>query len=187
MKILLLILISHSVWAQKPSECRPPMSREDFFRLVDDVRNRYFPELREIDLKITTFRSQNSFLQVQPVMSSLFGQKSRRRYTLQLNLKLLECPPHSEALGAILVHELSHIRDYTELSSAQILGLGIKYLSSSKFRASYERSTDYQVLDFGLHEGLAQYREWLYPRLSPKELLKKRKNYLTPEEIRQAL
>lgn len=89
-----------------------------------------------------------------------------------------------EALEAIMVHELEHVVDYTGWSSARLIKHGAKYSLSMKQKINYERATDNKVLAKGLHEGLAQYREWIYQWLTPKELLSKRRIYLTPEEIR---
>lgn len=180
---ILLALFSRDLFSQVAPVCDPPMSRENFEALVYQVQDHFFPELRETKLEVDTFRSEAYFLQAQPVVMSLLGNRSQRRYNVQLNLKLLECPPSILALEAILVHELEHVVDYLPMSTPKVATHGLRYLLNKKFKRTYERSTDCKVLERGLHQGLADYRRWVYQWLSPRELITKRKIYLTPEEI----
>ncbi len=167
--------------------CAPAISLTDFKNTVDETRMEYFPEFESDSLTVTTFHSSAYFLQAQPSLSSLLHQRADRTYEVQLNLRLLDCPPERQALKAILVHELEHVRDYRSMSSAKIISLGMKVSLSFDFKVHYERATDQKVLNKGLFEGLALYREWVYQWLSPKELIKKRAIYMTPEEIRRLI
>jgi len=88
-----------------------------------------------------------------------------------------------ESIEAILVHEFEHIKDYDSMSSVKIGEMGSKYALSKKFRSKYERQTDVKALRKGLGAGLIGYRNWIYEKLSPKQLLLKKRYYLTPEEI----
>ena len=121
MIILITLLLS---WAAQASECRP-MTLESFTQRVESVKVHYFPEFRDLRLVVTTFRSDAYFLQAQPRIKTLFKKKSRRVYEVQLNTKLLDCPPTPAGLEAILVHELEHIRDFTGWSSARIIRHGV--------------------------------------------------------------
>ncbi len=165
-------------------DCAPAMTLEDFKFELESVRSRFFSDIPAEKLGIKTFRSDAYFLQAQPYLSTLVKPRSKRRYNVQLNLKLLDCPPSDLALEAILIHELEHVRDYVNWSSAEIVGHGAKYALSCGKKVSYERATDQKVLELGRGEGLAQYRECVYQWLTPKDLAKKRRIYLTPEEIR---
>ncbi len=180
-----LIMLSFNVQAEVI--CYPPITQDELIGLMINTKIRYFPELDKEIVSVTNFKSKDSFLQAQPVIKSLLKRKEKRSYTVQVNPKLLACPPSMEGLEAILVHELEHIVDYTKWSSARIVKHGAKYLLSRKFQIKYERETDRKVLQKSLHEGLAQFREWIYPWLNPKQLKKKRQTYLTPEEIRNSL
>ena len=159
------------------------MARENFEALVEEVKQNHFPELHHVKLIVSTFSSDAYFLQAQPVAISLLGLRSNRRYQVQLNLKLLECPPTINALEAILVHELEHVVDYQPMSASKVATHGLRYLLNKKFKRHYERSTDCKVLDRGFHQGLSDYRKWVYQWLKPDELRTKRRLYLTPEEI----
>ncbi len=185
MKVLasIIFLLFGSVsFAQE--NCAPSITKENVEGLLIETRDIYFPELADVSLRLDTFRSKAYFFQAQPIVKSLTRRRANRRYHVQVNLRLLECPPSMEALQAIMVHELEHVVDYTGWSSARLIKHGAKYSLSMKTKINYERATDHKVLAKGLHEGLAQYREWVYQWLSPKELLSKRRIYLTPEEIR---
>lgn len=179
--IALSLLLSVSVNAAHI--CAPKMSVGQFTNLLEKTIEQFFPELANESIGVSTFRSDAYFLQAQPVVKTLVGKRRKRRYNVQLNLKLLDCPPSEESLQAILVHELEHVKDYTGWSSAKIAKHGIHYSTSLKFRAKYERATDEKVLEKGLSIGLAGYRVWVYQWLSPKDLERKRYIYLTPEEI----
>lgn len=159
------------------------MTLQQFTDLLFKTRDAYFPELKNESIGVSTFRSDAYFLQAQPEVKTLIGKRGERKYNVQLNLKLLDCPPDEESLEAILAHELEHIKDYTGWSTARIAKHGIRYSTSLNFRANYERETDHKVLDKGLNKGLAGYRVWVYQWLNPKEYTRKRYIYLTPEEI----
>lgn len=175
------IILSFSVSAAEI--CAPKMNLEQFTLLLNRTIDQFFPELLDQSIGVSTFRSDAYFLQAQPVVKTLISNQGRRKYNVQLNLKLLDCPPSEDSLQAILVHELEHVKDYTSWSSAKIAKHGLHYTTSLKFRAKYERATDAKVLEKGLNTGLAGYRVWVYQWLSPKELERKRYIYLTPEEI----
>ncbi|MBY0515713.1 MAG: hypothetical protein K2P81_02310 [Bacteriovoracaceae bacterium] len=182
MRFLFFIFLSFSALAQ--NNCAQPLSLEEFGQFVENVRSQYFSDIPKEHLGIKSFRSEAYFLQAQPYLKTLINRRQNRRYNVQINLRLLECPPTPEGLEAILVHELEHVRDYMGWSSGHIALHGGKYALSCGVKVKYERATDAKVLELGLGEGLAQYREWVYQWLSPKDLAKKRLIYLTPEEIR---
>lgn len=182
MKIILLtLLISFSAQAQT---CQGTLSLDEFKTQVQDVQERYFPELNDTSIVVTTFKAEDYFLQAQPAKASLMGSRHKRRYEVQLNLKLLACSPGEAALEAILIHELEHVLDYTQMSSAQIVSHGLRYVTDKKFRIRYERETDLKALRHRVHAGLVAYREWIYQWLTPAQLERKKAFYLSPDEIR---
>lgn len=185
--ILLFSLLSASSFAKTPVVCANALSLENVEGLVLQTRDHYFPELSATSIRAVRCVSRAYFLQAQPFVKSLTKRRSERRYKVEVNDALLACPPSIEALEAIIVHELEHIRDYTGWSTGRLLRHGIDYSLSFKQKVDYEHATDRKVLSKGLHEGLAQYREWVYQQLTPKDLITKRRIYLTPEEIRSSL
>ncbi len=181
--VLIFLILSFAGNAFAEMFCSPAIDQGQFESLVEETKNLYFPELKDITIGISKFHSNAYFLQAQPVIKTLVKKRRNRHYNIQLNTKLLDCPPSPKALEAILVHELEHIMDYHSLNLFEVTGHGVSYAASLKTRVSYERATDYKVLVKGLHIGLIEYREWVYQWLSPKELANKRLIYLTPEEI----
>jgi len=180
---VLLLFFSFSAFANSGETCLPSITIESFTSLMKTTKDQFFPELNNVSINVSTFRSDAYFLQAQPRIKTLVKNRIKRQYSVQLNLKLLECPPREDALKAILVHELEHVKDYTGWSSAKIAKHGAHYSTSMNLKVAYERQTDRKVLEKGLHIGLAGYREWVYQWLTPEELSRKRRIYLTPEEI----
>jgi hypothetical protein len=181
--ILFFIILSKASWAFT-TQCAPAITMSEFEAVVEKTRADYFSEIPKNNLIITTFTSDKYFLQAQPKALTLLKNRVHRVYEVQLNTRLLKCPPVEEALVAILAHELEHVKDYMNWTSAKIVSYGIKYSLDFDLKVHYERATDQKVLSMGLGEGLALYREWVYQWLTKKQLEQKRKIYLTPEEIR---
>ena len=107
-------------------------------------------------------------------------------YTLLVNPKasgLATTDP--AAVEAIVAHELEHISSYTRHNRWRMLGLVRLIKLSSETR--WERATDERAIARGYGAGLIRYRRWLYGVVSPKVAARKRRVYLTPEEIEQRL
>ncbi len=186
-----LTLVWVAVASTAQAECTgsdgSTLSLKEFERRVQEIHKADYPELTRATVRVAEFESDDSFLQAQPARSSLFSEPLERTYEIQVNPRLFECPPTSEALSAILHHEFEHLVDYTEWSGLGIIGHGTRYVLSKRFRIEYERKTDLKTLKKGFASGLIAYREWLYPRLTPRQLEEKRETYYTPEEIREWL
>ena len=178
--LILFFMISSRSFA---ADCLPPMPLEDFKLLVLNTREFHFPELHDLNILISTFESGAYFLQAQPSLQTILKKSSKRNYEIQLNLRLLECPPDLISLQAILVHELEHVKDYNSWSSRKIITHGLRYVTDRNFRSRYERQTDLKTLVKGFSVGLMGYRFWVYKWLTPKELKLKKRYYFTPEEI----
>jgi hypothetical protein len=180
MIIFLLGLMSASL----ASTCEP-VSREQLRAIVEEVRDTHFPELKNRELPFSDYKSDEYFFQATVKVGDLL--RGRKRFCIDLNQALLDCPPSLDGLRAIIVHELRHFADYEAMSVRRLYGLGIRYATSKRFRREYERATDQFAVELGHGAGLIEYREWLYGRLEPKALKKKQYYYLSPDEIRQQL
>lgn len=179
--ILTLLFFPFSLKAS--SICSRPISREEFDLIFQATRDKFFPELKGVNIEVVTFKANSYFLKVRPVVKTLLNKRKNRSYQILLNNNLLKCPPSMEGLEAILVHELEHIVDFTHWSPSRIIKHGTHYFLSCNKRIGYERATDLKVLKKGLGEGLMHYRLWIYQWLTPKDLYLKRLIYITPEEI----
>lgn len=180
MKFVILLLLTFNALAD---ECLPPITKTEFAHLVNHTRETYFPDLRHLNISIKEFNSDAYFLQARPDMKTVMKKPNHRRYFIEVNPKIFNCPPTFEALEAILVHEFEHIRDYNIRSSVEIGVLGARYGLSKKFRTRYERQTDEKALYQGVGAGLIQYRRWIYAQLTPEQIRVKKRYYFTPEEI----
>lgn len=169
--------------ASASAYCEPAITLEHFEQLLTHVKDEYYPELKDAPVEVATFTSDAYFLQAQPVKHTLLKKHSKRRYRVELNLKLLECPPTDGALQAILAHELQHVVDYEHKSATGVIGHGLKFVLNKNFREDYERETDLKTMQRGFAQGLKLYRHWVYQWLNPKQLETKKRYYFTPDEI----
>ena len=144
-----------------------------------------FPRLDGLNLVLEPFESGEDFFQARP--RSFWKNPRERVYAVRVNTKLCGDPPPPEAEKAILAHELAHLDAYSTMGRKGLLRLGWRYTISpgGKEVEEFEKTADRAVVALGFAEGLARYREWLYPRVAPKTAELKRRLYLTPDELRR--
>ncbi len=110
----------------------------------------------------------------------LFGSPN---YKIGVNPIIFDHHISDLALEGILAHELVHSEDYYNGSTLRtIIPIGYK-VSRKKKRIQYERKTDLKTIIYGYAKGLMAYKNFQYPLLSPKQLKKKKEEYLTPDEV----
>lgn len=149
--------------------------------LVDQLLNSFFSDLKTYNIKIQTYYRHNTFFETS--VDKFYLNAKNRVYILLVNKKLeIDCPS-DEALRAILVHEFIHLRDYTQSSSLELAMLAFKVHWMRSFTTAYERSIDKRSLEYNTHDGLIEYRQWLYKKISPEQIAIKKRDYLTPDEI----
>ena len=109
----------------------------------------------------------------------------KRVYVLKVNRKLYVDSPGDVALRGILIHELTHLNEYAHSSTFGLAGLGWDYAFTDDNAdvVKWERATDENALRLGYAEGVKAYRLWLYSRLTPERVAKKKRVYFTPEQI----
>ncbi len=176
-----------SILALADSACPPPaapvpIAYSGVRGLLAGVIAESFPELSRAQVLLYQLRSQSDFFVSGLDYGTMLKKGPTRTYIVYVNPRLFESPPSADAIRAVLAHELSHLVDYSRLSSPGIVKFVSRYLSRTP--AHYERDTDLHAMERGYACGLAEYREWLYRRVSPKVRVTKETNYLTPEEIR---
>ena len=144
-----------------------------------------FPRLDGLNLVLEPFESGEDFFQARP--RSFLRDPRDRIYAVRVNTKLCADPPPPDAEKAILAHELAHLDAFALMSRRGLLSLGWRYViePGGKRVEDFEKAADQEVVRLGFAEGLARYREWLYPRVSTSVAARKRKLYLTPEELRR--
>ena len=161
----------------------PPTDLDAVQALVDDVRAELFPELDGASIEVVELDSETDYFQANLDISTVGESPLERAYRVLANPLLFDDPPSQPAVAAILAHELTHVRDYTELDSAELVEFGLWYATEDT--AAYERETDEHALWLGCADGLIAYREWLYAHIPASALADKQRSYYTPDEIRE--
>lgn len=159
--VLLVIILTARSYAQSITKnCYPAISLYKLRNMTELVRQQYFSKIPYYSIVLESIKLEDTFLQTQPVIFSLFNDRYFRRYKLQYNSTLLACPPSSLALEAILVHEFEHVNDYHQAKIGELITLVAKYMSSKEFIRTYERVTDLKACAKGKSQGLKEYSEW---------------------------
>lgn len=143
-----------------------------------------YPRLDGLNLVLETFDSKEDFYRARP--RSAWRLPRDRVYAIFVNRTACDDPPPPAAERSILAHELAHLDSYSVMGRRALLKLGWEYLAHPEGHAveTVEKAADDTVIKLGLASGLAEYREWLYPRISPQAAERKRRLYRTPEELR---
>lgn len=151
----------------------------------------HFPELKSARI---TFRyaSISATMNAQPVFNKAIFSRDNREYVIRVNdnrgevttLQFASVPPDIQE--GWIGHELGHILDYQQRSTFSILGLGVNYLLSERFKQHIELFADRAAVFKGLGEESAEGMEYVFSfaELSPEYLQHLRENYLSAEELR---
>jgi hypothetical protein len=159
----------------------PVRSWSELAPLVEQVRTERYPELADVPLELVELTSETDFFVANLDLATASAPPLERSYRVLANPRLFPNPPPFDAVYAILVHELAHIRDYTELDTTELVEFGLWYATADT--TAYERSTDEVALTLGCGAGLKSYRLWLYDQLTEEQADAKRATYYTPDEI----
>lgn len=158
-----------------------PLDADHLEAWVDAARTAQ-PALDGVELQVHLMASRSTFLRADVRPGSVLRRPARRVHRVHVARALLDDPPPPEATLAILGHELEHLRHYRAMGGLPLLAFTADYVVGGT--AAYERGTDARVVALGCGEGLAAYREWLYARLTPRQVRRKQRTYLTPAEAR---
>jgi hypothetical protein len=128
----------------------------------------HYPELRGERIRFRTKRAKLPY-SARPAPISLLPF-ARRRYVLTISTAstdvrmptLLQNLTFHSQIGA-LGHELAHIAWYVGRKKREVLGEGIRYVVSKKYKAAYERQTDRIALGHGLGPYLHRWCMDVYP------------------------
>lgn len=149
-------------------------------RLVAEIVNASFPELKNASIEIKTFHSRADFFRSRFSVSRFLTFR-KLHYLIFVNPQVFEKNAAPEAVRAIIAHELAHVAYYRRHNRFELLGLIA--LSSKSFTARFERAADLQAIKRGYGAGLKIYREWLYRNIPAEKIHAKRRDYFSPEEI----
>jgi hypothetical protein len=149
--------------------------------LVDRARADVYPELASFRIQLVPMSSATDYFRSDVTTDTALNAAPQRTYSLHYNTRLLDDPPSPAAVTAILIHELKHIRDYTRMSSIDLIAFAIRY--STQDTRAYEHQTDEYVLQHRWGPALKLYRLWLYAHEDDAGRQEKMRIYYTPDEI----
>lgn len=175
---LVLTVIPLETWAQ----CAEKTQKSALIELFEQTQQEYFPELSDYEIRYREFSGKSYYFKTDFKRVTIPKSPYKRVYHLLINRKVYDCPPSQAALQAIMIHELTHIQDYVQMRGFELSLFLFSLIPRSQI-CQYERKTDENVLKMGHAQGLKEFREWIYPKLSKRALRIKRKMYYTPEEI----
>ena len=91
----------------------------------------------------------------------------------------------SEIMIGWLGHELGHIMDFEERSGLNLIGFGIKYLTSKNYIRDAERRADSFAVRHGMEKYILATKKFILEKagLSEKYVNRIKRLYLSPEEI----
>ena len=135
---------------------------------------------------------KKSTMQAQPVFSSLFKTRKKRKYVVRISEKikisgkefLTKDVPKDIMIGW-LGHELGHIMDYHDRSSLNLFWFGARYLFSGSYLKEAERAADTYAVSHGMAPYILKTKGFILNNAEIQEKYKARirKFYLSPEEI----
>lgn len=150
----------------------------------------YFPDLKDVCIRFRK-RAIGTTMAALPSPGSFFAQRGNRCYLVLINMKqneqkapLIKEAPFGARVG-VIAHELGHIVDYESKSMLRILGNGIAYAFSSRFRYNLEQRIDSIAIARGAGMELKEFRLFVeeHPDVTPRYLRFKRRYYMTSDEI----
>ncbi|MDG1483974.1 MAG: hypothetical protein P8R54_30565 [Myxococcota bacterium] len=159
-----------------------PATEADIVALVASARAGFFPTLGALSLEVGTMESADSYFVANLDLATISEAPLERDYRVLYSPVLFADPPDRMAVGAILVHELKHVLDYTALEADALVEFGLWYASGDDI-SDYEKQTDEYALESGCAAGLSAYREWVYAHIPEEDLQEKQETYYTPAEI----
>ena len=89
--VLVTLMLSHSAWTQ--DRCSTSISKPEMIEIIEQVKNDFFPELKEIELKMKVLKSEAYFLQTFVKTTTIFRAPLKRSYGIQVNEKVFKCSP----------------------------------------------------------------------------------------------
>jgi hypothetical protein len=155
----------------------------------------HYPELKNVDIEFKFKRNiKKSTMQAQPKFSSIFKKKKNRKYKILISKKIKiadttyftkDIP--SKIMIGWLGHELGHIMDYQNRNALNLIGFGIRYLTSELYLKEAERRADSYAVQHGMENYILATKSFILEKagLQEKYINRIKKFYLSPEEIMQ--
>ncbi|NNC34084.1 MAG: hypothetical protein HKO09_04340 [Croceitalea sp.] len=153
----------------------------------------FYPQLENVPIVFKFKKNiKKSTMQAQPIFSSLFTTRKKRRYVVLISERfkiaqttfLTKDIPEDIMIGW-LGHELGHIMDYKNRSSLNLIWFGIKYYFSSSSIKDAERTADGYAVNSGMEKYILKTKDFILNQAGISEKYKERikRLYLSQEEI----
>jgi len=156
-----------------------PATEADIVALVASARAGFFPTLGALSLEVSTMESVDRYFVANLDLATISEAPLERDDRVLYSSALFADPPECLAVGAILVHELKHVLDYTALEADALVEFGLWYASGDDI-SDDEKQTDEYALESGCAAGLSAYQEWVYAHIPEEE---KQETDYTPAEL----
>lgn len=163
--------------------------KDEQLQLAFFVALRHYPELNETSLKVR-LKNISATMQAQPKWSFLFKNKENRGYQILVNkvnsiTGMCYQDLSFNSLVGWIGHELAHILDYTKKDNLEMIGFIADYVISKDRMRKVERRADKETIRHGLGIQLLDGVNFFHKnkRISKEYRDKKKKYYLSPEEI----
>ncbi len=152
----------------------------DYEKLMLEVKNKYFPELKDVKVKIKVIGKFGMvFWKIiygfEPFM---LGSKNAIYYNKRKIKKF-----NKKILSTIFAHELSHALQEKRLNWYKKIISFIKYFFSINYRSKYEKEADRTAIKKGFGKDLISARKLINKIYKKNEVEKRRKVYYSPEDL----
>ncbi len=125
-----------------------------------------------------------------PLPWSVFRKPGERQYRIFINTSselegaLLSDLSFNERIG-VIAHELAHVLDYERRSGGELIGYGVNYLFSKRFKADLEKKTDSLAVSRGFGWQVHAFTDHLHhcSGVSEEYLDYKKAHYYMPFDI----
>ncbi|MCH7399605.1 hypothetical protein MM236_16520 [Belliella sp. DSM 107340] len=154
----------------------------------------YFPELAGVAIDFE-FKEKisGSVMQAQPRILTMFIKgKEKREYRIKITRSfdfeegevLIEDVPHDALVGWI-GHELGHIMDYKNRSTANMMHFGMRYMLSNKRLTEAELAADTYAISCGMGHQILMVKNYILNNVNFEDSYKNkiRELYMSPLQI----
>jgi len=153
-----------------------------------------YPELKELRIQVV-YRKIKTTMAVRPRLGSVFRRKVKRCYRVVINSNeeklrkaALKNVPFNAQVG-VLAHEFAHIRLYHTKNVFGLIGVGISYSVSKRFREKFEKENDRETIARGYGWQVYHFTSYILKETDVTDKYKKYKEriYYTPDELEKII
>jgi len=157
----------------------------------------HYPELKDVPIEFVREPALMPALSRPKIWGVLFPWVERKYKVILASEAFEGADPvlfHNISLDAqigVIGHEIGHTSYYLDKNAFEIVGIGLKYVFSSRFRRTFERDTDQGTIERNLGPQLLVWTNRIFSSFSlpddPNRLPIVMQSYLTPGEIEESI